>query len=55
MTEVTVGAEAYMEADKVGLSTDVSGMVEAIEVRDNQHVTAGEVLFWLDHRRCISG
>jgi membrane fusion protein, multidrug efflux system len=40
--------DAYIEADKVGLSTDVSDMVEAIEVRDNQHVTAGQVLFRLD-------
>jgi membrane fusion protein (multidrug efflux system) len=40
--------DAYIEADKVGLSTDVSGMVEAIEVRDNEHVTAGHVLFRLD-------
>jgi len=40
--------DAYIEADKVGLSTDVSGMVEAIEVRDNQHVTAGQALFRLD-------
>jgi membrane fusion protein (multidrug efflux system) len=40
--------DAYIEADKVGLSTDVSGMVEAIEVRDNQHVTARQVLFRLD-------
>jgi membrane fusion protein (multidrug efflux system) len=47
--------DVYIEADKVGPSTDVSGMIEAIEVRDNQHVTAGQVLFRLDHRRCISG
>jgi membrane fusion protein (multidrug efflux system) len=40
--------DAYIEADKGGLSTDVSGMVEAIEVSDNQHVTAGQVLFRLD-------
>jgi membrane fusion protein (multidrug efflux system) len=40
--------DAYVEADKVGLSTDVSGMVEAIEVSDNQHVTAWQVLFRLD-------
>ncbi|HEX4616212.1 MAG TPA: HlyD family secretion protein [Stellaceae bacterium] len=40
--------DAYIEADKVGLSTDVSGMVEAIEVRENQHVTARQVLFRLD-------
>jgi hypothetical protein len=40
--------DAYIKADKVGLSTDVSGMVETIEVSDNQHVTAGQVLFRLD-------
>ena len=40
--------DAFIEADKVGLSTDVSGMVEAIEVGDNEHVTAGQVLFRLD-------
>jgi membrane fusion protein (multidrug efflux system) len=40
--------DAYIEADKVGLSTDVSGMVETIEVSDNQHVTARQVLFRLD-------
>src|SRR5438270_7738042 len=44
----TSADDAYIEADKVGLSTDVSGMVEAIEVSDNQHVTAGQVLFRLD-------
>jgi membrane fusion protein (multidrug efflux system) len=40
--------DAYIKADKVGLSTDVSGMVEAIEVRENEHVTVGQVLFRLD-------
>jgi membrane fusion protein, multidrug efflux system len=40
--------DAYIEADKVGLSTDVSGMVETIDVKDNQHVAAGQVLFRLD-------
>ena len=40
--------DAYIQADEVGLSTDVSGMVKAIEVKDNQHVTAGQVLFRLD-------
>jgi membrane fusion protein (multidrug efflux system) len=39
---------AYVEADKVGLSTDVSGIVRAIEVVENQNVVAGEVLFRLD-------
>jgi len=40
--------DAYIKADKVGLSTDVSGMVEGIDVRDNQQVTAGQALFRLD-------
>jgi membrane fusion protein, multidrug efflux system len=39
---------AYVEADKVGLSTDVSGIVTRIEVGENQKVVAGEVLFRLD-------
>ena len=33
--------DAYVEADKVGLSTDVSGLVKSIDVKDNQHVSAG--------------
>jgi membrane fusion protein (multidrug efflux system) len=40
--------DAYVEADQVGLSTDVSGLVKEIDVKDNQHVTAGQVLFRLD-------
>ena len=40
--------DAYIQADEVGLSTDVSGMVKAIEVKDNQHVKAGQALFRLD-------
>jgi membrane fusion protein, multidrug efflux system len=39
---------AYVEADKVGISTDVSGIVQEIDVRNNQQVKAGEVLFRLD-------
>ena len=39
---------AYVEADKVGISTDVSGIVKEIDVRNNQQVEAGEVLFRLD-------
>jgi membrane fusion protein, multidrug efflux system len=39
---------AYVEADKVGLATDVSGIVTTIEVGENQKVGAGEVLFRLD-------
>jgi membrane fusion protein (multidrug efflux system) len=40
--------DAYVEADKVGISTDVSGIVTEIDVRNNQRVDAGEVLFRLD-------
>jgi membrane fusion protein, multidrug efflux system len=40
--------DAYVQADKVGLSTDVSGIVKTIEVVDNQKVENGEVLFRLD-------
>jgi membrane fusion protein, multidrug efflux system len=40
--------DAYVEADKVGISTDVSGIVKEIKVAENQRVEAGEVLFRLD-------
>ncbi|HEY6719934.1 MAG TPA: HlyD family secretion protein [Reyranella sp.] len=40
--------DAYVEADKVGLSTDVSGIVSQVDVAENQHVEAGQVLYRLD-------
>jgi len=40
--------DAYVEADKVGISTDVSGIVAAIEVAENQSVAADQVLYRLD-------
>ncbi len=40
--------DAYVEADKVGISTDVSGIVRDVDVRDNVHVSAGQVLYRLD-------
>ena len=40
--------DAYVEADKVGLSTDVSGIVKTVAVVENQKVDAGEILFRLD-------
>jgi membrane fusion protein, multidrug efflux system len=40
--------DASVEADKVGVSTDVSGIVREIDVSENQHVEAGQVLFVLD-------
>jgi membrane fusion protein (multidrug efflux system) len=39
---------AYVQADMVGLSTDVSGIVREVSVRDNQKVAKGDVLFKLD-------
>ncbi|HEY6456756.1 MAG TPA: HlyD family efflux transporter periplasmic adaptor subunit [Steroidobacteraceae bacterium] len=42
--------DATVEADKVGVSTDVSGIVRSVQVRENQHVQAGQVLFALDDR-----
>jgi membrane fusion protein (multidrug efflux system) len=43
--------DAYVEADKVGVSTDISGIVQDVDVRDNQPVTAGQVLYRLDPRQ----
>jgi membrane fusion protein (multidrug efflux system) len=38
---------AYVQADTVGISTDVSGTVDSIEVHDNEIVKKGQVLFRL--------
>jgi membrane fusion protein (multidrug efflux system) len=40
--------DAYVEADKVGVSTDVAGIVKEVDVTDNQAVQAGQVLYRLD-------
>ena len=40
--------DAYVEADKVGISTDISGIVKEVDVSNNQHVDDGQVLFRLD-------
>ena len=40
--------DAYVEADKVGVSTDVSGIVKEVDVTENQHVAAGQILYKLD-------
>src|SRR5262249_54543299 len=39
---------AYIEADKVGVSTDISGIVKSVDVTENQQVEAGQVLYRLD-------
>ena len=43
--------DAYVEADKVGISTDISGIVADVDVTDNQHVAAGQILYRLDPRQ----
>jgi membrane fusion protein (multidrug efflux system) len=43
--------DAYVQAETVGISTDVSGIVQGIDVANNQHVDAGEILYRLDPRQ----
>ena len=45
--------DAYVQAARVEVSTDVSGRIAEIDVRDNQHVRKGDVLFKLDQRRFL--
>src|SRR3984893_5223864 len=40
--------DAYVEADKVGISTDVAGIVKEVDVTNKQSVEAGRVLYHLD-------
>src|SRR5271169_152774 len=40
--------DAYVEADTVGISTDVPGIVKDIDVTNNEHVDPGQVLYRLD-------
>jgi len=42
--------DAYVHAAKLMVSTDVSGLVLDVDVREGQHVKAGDVLFRLDPR-----
>ncbi|HEY3909628.1 MAG TPA: HlyD family secretion protein [Stellaceae bacterium] len=42
--------DAYVDAARVSISNEVSGRVAAVDVHDNQRVTAGQVLFTLDQR-----
>ena len=39
---------AYVNAETVGISTDVAGIVQDVDVHENQHVTEGQVLYRLD-------
>jgi membrane fusion protein (multidrug efflux system) len=40
--------DAYVESDKVGVSTDVAGIVRDVDVSENQHVETGQALYRLD-------
>ena len=40
--------DAYVDADKVGISTDVAGIVKDVDVKENEQVQAGQVLYRLD-------
>jgi membrane fusion protein (multidrug efflux system) len=40
--------DAYVHANKLMVSTDVSGLVDTVNVREGQHVKAGDILFTLD-------
>jgi membrane fusion protein (multidrug efflux system) len=43
--------DAYVNAETVGISTDVSGIVQQVDVTENQNVADGQVLYRLDTRR----
>jgi membrane fusion protein (multidrug efflux system) len=43
--------DAYVGAETVGISTDVSGTVKEVDVKDNEHVVPGQVLYRLDPRQ----
>jgi membrane fusion protein, multidrug efflux system len=43
--------DAYVQAETVGVSTDVSGIVQGVDVTDNQRVDWGQVLYRLDPRQ----
>jgi membrane fusion protein (multidrug efflux system) len=43
--------DAYVNAETVGVSTDVSGIVQQIGVTENQHVDKTQVLYRLDPRQ----
>jgi membrane fusion protein (multidrug efflux system) len=42
--------DAYVDAARIAISNEVSGRVAEVDVRDNERVTAGQVLFKLDQR-----
>jgi len=49
--EVMSTDDAYVDNEKVGISTDVAGIVQTVSVTDNERVRAGQVLYRLDPRK----
>ena len=43
--------DAYVHAAKLMVSADVSGLVSSVEVREGQHVKAGDILFRIDPKQ----
>src|SRR5471032_395035 len=39
--------DAYVHANKLMVSTDVSGLIKSVDVKEGQQVTKGQVLFTL--------
>jgi multidrug efflux pump subunit AcrA (membrane-fusion protein) len=48
LDQVTPFVPWPLESDKVGVSTDVAGIVRDLDVSENQHVETGQVLYRLD-------
>src|SRR5438132_5812002 len=42
--------DSYVHANKLMVSTDVSGLVESVNVHEGQQVKAGDILFTLDRK-----
>ena len=40
--------KAYIKQDIVSIAGEVTGLITAVNVRDSQHVKAGDVLFTID-------
>jgi membrane fusion protein (multidrug efflux system) len=43
--------DAYIRAPKLMVSTDISGIVDSVDVREGQRVKAGDILFRVDRRQ----
>ncbi len=44
---------AYIQADKVAITAEISGPIVALMVAENDHVTQGTPLFKIDDRSCV--